>query len=280
MKRVLLRLLNNEIENEVLEFKEAKNSFDKNKLGKYFSALSNEANLNNKQYALLIFGVDDGKNIVGTTINDKTLNEYKLEIYNNTNPSIEFTDIFHIDINDKNVLIFKIPASPNGIPIAWKGHYYGRSGESLVALNLEELERIRSQDNIYDWSKNIIDIASISDLSIEAIQLAKRQFGVKNPHLKKQIESWDNSIFLNKAKITINNKITNTAILLLGKSESEHFISPAVAKISWILTDRDNIERDYEHFSCPFLLNIVICKMVLYFQMKLIVLSHLLFVRH
>ena len=280
MKRVLLRLLNNEIENEVLEFKEAKNSFDKNKLGKYFSALSNEANLNNKQYALLIFGVDDGKNIVGTTINDKTLNEYKLEIYNNTNPSIEFTDIFHIDINDKNVLMFKIPASPNGIPIAWKGHYYGRSGESLVALNLEELERIRSQDNIYDWSKNIIDIASISDLSIEAIQLAKRQFGVKNPHLKNQIESWDNSVFLNKAKITINNKITNTAILLLGKSESEHFISPAVAKISWILTDRDNIERDYEHFSCPFLLNIVICKMVLYFQMKLIVLSHLLFVRH
>ena len=31
-------------ENEVVEFKEAKNSFDVNELGKYFSALSNEAN--------------------------------------------------------------------------------------------------------------------------------------------------------------------------------------------------------------------------------------------
>ena len=31
-------------ETEVVEFKEAKNSYDFNKLGKYFSALANEAN--------------------------------------------------------------------------------------------------------------------------------------------------------------------------------------------------------------------------------------------
>lgn len=31
-------------ENEVVEFKEAKNTYDFIKLGKYFSALSNEAN--------------------------------------------------------------------------------------------------------------------------------------------------------------------------------------------------------------------------------------------
>jgi len=32
-------------ENEIVEFKEAKNTFDFRKIGKYFSALSNEANL-------------------------------------------------------------------------------------------------------------------------------------------------------------------------------------------------------------------------------------------
>ena len=62
--------------------------------------------------------------------------------------------------------------------------------------------------------------------------------------------------FLNKAKITINGKITRTAILLLGKSESEHYITPAVAQISWILRDRDNIAKDYEHFHCPLLLSV------------------------
>lgn len=56
----------NRIENEVVEFKEAKNDFDSSKLGKYFSAISNEANLKRKAYGWLIFGVEDKKHqIVG-----------------------------------------------------------------------------------------------------------------------------------------------------------------------------------------------------------------------
>ena len=38
-------------ETEVVEFKEAKNDFHFDKIGKYFSALSNEANLCGKPYA-------------------------------------------------------------------------------------------------------------------------------------------------------------------------------------------------------------------------------------
>jgi len=69
-----------------------------------------------------------------------------------------------------------------------------------------------------------------------------------------EIASWDDITFLNKARITIRGKITNTAIVLLGKEESEHLISPAVAKIKWILRGQDNIERDYMIVSCPFVL--------------------------
>ena len=46
-------------ENEVVEFKKAENSFDFGDLGKYFSALSNEANLRDKGFAWLVFGVHD-----------------------------------------------------------------------------------------------------------------------------------------------------------------------------------------------------------------------------
>lgn len=69
------------------------------------------------------------------------------------------------------------------------------------------------------------------------------------------VDSWDDLTFLNKAKLTIGRQITNTAILLLGRNESDHFISPTVAKISWILKDDKNIEKDYEHFRPPFILN-------------------------
>ena len=43
IKKILLSLLQNN-ENEYVEYKEAKNNFDFNDLGKYFSALSNGAN--------------------------------------------------------------------------------------------------------------------------------------------------------------------------------------------------------------------------------------------
>lgn len=45
-------------ENEVVEFKRADNDYDTDKIGEYFSALSNEANLRNVEQAWLIFGVD------------------------------------------------------------------------------------------------------------------------------------------------------------------------------------------------------------------------------
>ncbi|MBQ7422888.1 MAG: hypothetical protein IJV27_12225 [Prevotella sp.] len=46
-------------ENEVVEFKKAENNFDFDDLGKYFSALSNEANLRGREFAWLVFGVED-----------------------------------------------------------------------------------------------------------------------------------------------------------------------------------------------------------------------------
>ncbi|BAS67049.1 RNA-binding domain-containing protein [Bathymodiolus septemdierum thioautotrophic gill symbiont] len=253
---VLKRLLTESIETEVLEFKTARQSFDKHTLGKYFSALSNEASLSNKSYAWLIFGVNDDHDIVGTQITEQTLNKYKLEIKSNTSPMLNFTNIHRVDVEGKQVLMFQIPSALKGVPTAWKGHYYGRDGESLGALNMEELERIKRQNIAFDWSAKTVDNAEIKDLSTEAIALAREQFLIKNPNLVTEINSWDDTKFLNKAKITINGKITTTAILLLGKPESEHFINPAVAKISWILKDRDNLEKDYEHFGCPLLANI------------------------
>lgn len=46
-------------ETEWLEFKEAKETFGFDDLGKYFSALSNEANLKHQHSSWLIFGIND-----------------------------------------------------------------------------------------------------------------------------------------------------------------------------------------------------------------------------
>lgn len=246
------------IENEVVEFKEAKNGYDFNKIGKYFSALCNEANLKNKRSAWLVFGVKDtDKRIVGSQFRTSRadLDSLKAEVANHTTGRVTFMEIYEVAETEGRVILFEIPAAPKGIPIAWQGHYYGRDGEELNALNLEEVERIREQARGEDWSAAIIDAASIEDLSPDAILKARESYLRKNQHLAEEIVTWNDETFLNKAKVCIKGKITRTAILLLGKSESEHFINPATAKISWILRDKDNIEKDYQHFTCPLILN-------------------------
>lgn len=153
------------------------------------------------------------------------------------------------------MIMFQIPAAPQGIPIAWEGHYYGRDGESIGALNLQEFEQIRNQGTQYDWSAQICEGAMIDDLAQAAIAKGRQNYKEKYPAKAMEVDGWDDITFLNKAKVTIQSKITRAAIILLGKDESEHFLSPSVATITWVLKDEKNIEKDYEHFGPSFLLN-------------------------
>lgn len=246
-------------ETEVVEWKEAKNGFDFRKLGKYFSALSNEANLKNKKSAWFIFGIKDNKDIIGTTYrkNRVYLDSLKSEIAQKTITNISFVEIYEIEKEGKRIILFEIPPAPQGIPIGWEGHFYARDGEVLTSLGIKKIERIRNQKKQKDWSMEICYEASITDLDLGAIKKAKQGFITKHPKIfKKEVQQWDTITFLNKAGLTINGQITRATIILLGKSESEHFISPGTTKISWILKDQNGIEKDYEHFACPLILSV------------------------
>jgi ATP-dependent DNA helicase RecG len=244
-------------ETEVFEFKEAKNTYNFNDIGEYFSALSNEANLKNIDGAWLIFGVADKKRaIVSSNFrkNRKDLDSLKKEIADQTTGRTTFIEIYELILPEGRIIMFHIPSAPKGIPIAWKGHYFARDGESLVALNPEKYERIRKQVIEEDWSAVICPDATIEDLDPLAIAKARENFKVKNPNKVSEINLWNDEIFLNKAKLTIKNKITRTAIILLGREESEHFVSPADIKIRWILMDSKGNKKDWKIESCPFLL--------------------------
>lgn len=244
---------------EIVEFKKAQNGFGNEELGQYFSALSNEANLKSVPHGWLVFGIDnDTYNPIGSNYKPtrQALDAMKKKIADQTTNRITFEEIYAFKYEGKRVVMFQIPAAPQGIPVAYQGHYYGRDGESLVALNIQEIEHIRNQGKENDWSKMIVGDATIDDLDPKAITKARDKYIEKHPDLKDEVPTWDNKTFLDKAKITLKGKITNAAIVLLGKEESEALISPAVATIRWILKDRDGIERDYQIFHCPLILGI------------------------
>jgi len=198
LRQILQQLRNLTAENEIVEFKEAKNGYDFSKLGKYFSALSNEANLKGNPHAWLVFGVENKKHaIVGSQYRPqrKDLDSLKSEIAGKITNRITFIEIYELIFPEGRVVMFQIPAAPKGFPIAFDGHYYGRDNEELSPLNLEEIERIRAQATTEDWSSGIVRDASMVDLDDEAIALARKNFKNKFPEKAEEVDGWNDITF-------------------------------------------------------------------------------------
>jgi len=246
-------------EDEVVEFKEADNDYDKNKIGKYFSAISNEANLKGFQFGWLIFGVrNKDKKILGSDYRKaRGLDVLKHEISQATTGGISFIDIHEVypvaDGEEKRVIMFQIPAAATAIPTGWHDHFYGRNGESLGALSVEELDRIRGQEK-KDWSKQIVENATMESLCKEAILIAREEYKrrMNRSHISEETDAMSDKEFLVKHKLIIDNKVTNAAMILLGKSEHDYMLS-APPQIMWRLYGSDGNDKDYEIFGIPFL---------------------------
>ena len=244
-------------ESEVIEFKEARTNYSFNDIGKYFSALSNEANLRGLQEAWLVFGVSDDKRYVGTEFRKQgNLQNLKKEIVNGTNERLTFLEIDELTIEKCRVIAFQIPPAIRGIPTTWQGAAYAREHESICPLPMNKVDLIRSQIGM-DWSKEIVEEATIEDLDEEAIKKARELFSKRQNDRKKAQEVLRNLSdieVLNKAGITIKGKITRTALLLLGKSEAKYFFDGFIPRITWTLYNADNSVKAYEHFDIPMLL--------------------------
>lgn len=247
-------------ESEVVEFKKAENNFDFDDLGRYFSAMSNEANLRGLDFAWLIFGYDEKKHeIVGTSYKngEGALNNLKHDFSQHTTDGQTFREIIPIEVDGKRILMFKIPASPRNIVMKWKGIAYGRDGESLKPLNQSKQDEIRRQTPAPDWSAEIVPNATIDDLDEVAIAKARKMFKKVHSRISaEEVNRWSTEEFLSKCELMVNGKLTRAAIILLGKMFSDSKLRPAVAEVTWTLRDEKQDVVDYEHFSVPFILTV------------------------
>ncbi len=258
---LLETLLGNSEEQNWLEFKtnvaKTRASVTPEGIGEYISALSNSACVFNKDYGYLILGIEDKTyNVVGTNFKPTQLKignqDFELWLRTLLNPKISF-EIFEFSYQNKPVVIFRIPAT-KAEPVNFRNKPYIRINSQKTDLkNYPDYVRqiYNSQE---DWSAKIIEVADISDLDEEALKLARTKFRDKsiNESFYPEIDKWNEKTFLDKAKVTINGKITRTALILLGKPESTHYLLPSVSEITWKL---DTDQKAYEHFNLPFFLN-------------------------
>lgn len=252
----LLHSLIERWESEVVEFKRGGKGFSTSDLGKYLSALANEANLRACESAWLVFGIDDKtRRILGSEYRQAPgeLDKLKMQIADGTEPSITFRDIHELETPEGRVLLFEIPPAPMGMPIAWQGHYFARAGESLTGLGLDKQDAIRRQTDATDWSVQLVPNATLDHLDPAAVSKARESFAKKyaNRFEPDEVMGWPLATFLDRAKLTLDGKVTRAALLLLGKEEAAPLLSPHPAQLTWKL---EGPERAYQHFAPPFLL--------------------------
>jgi len=236
-----------------LEFKQNYNNHED--IGEYISALSNGACIEDKQYGYLVWGIKDGTHqITGTffKISKSKHGNQDLELWLRTylHPKIHF-EIFEFQHEGKNITLLRIPPA-KGEPTHFQRKAFIRINSHKTDLHNHPALVRKIYNSQEDWSSKICKEATMKDLEPQALRIARNNYAARNVRFKEEILMWDNATLLDKMKISINGKITNSAILLLGKPEAARLLLPHIAQITWKL---DTEEKAYEHFEPPFLLN-------------------------
>ncbi len=242
-------------ESRFLEFKSNYQNADK--LGKYISALSNGACLDNKEMGYLYFGVEDETmELKGTTFDAsriKAKGNQDLELYlrQYITPRINFKIEEFYDTDGKRFVTFVIPAAKEE-PTCFMNIPYVRVDSSVTDLRpyTDWMRTIYNSQK--DWSAEIVTDATIEDLDQDAIAKALEGYCQRFPEKAGDAVHWDTATFLDKAKVTIDGQITRAALLLLGKEESAHHLN-YISQIVWRLrTDKENAGDLY---TIPYLLS-------------------------
>lgn len=255
-KNIIQELANKPKEEGWFEFKENK-SLSNSEIGEYISALSNSACLTKQPFGYLIWGINDNTHeIIGTSISLKNRKEGNVELEFwlniNINPKIDFSIHEFEYKEDTKITLIKVAAAKLQ-PVSFKGVEFVRVDSNKTKLKTFPEKERKIWNSSSDWSEQIIDVLTIEDLDEEAVKLAKDSFKQRNENKPyyKDIDNWSVETFLDKAKITTDGKITNTAVILLGKSETKRFINNNLL-IVWVYIDEHGLKKHSEIFEPPF----------------------------
>lgn len=216
------------------EFKSLKNEFcgkEKDDVISYVSALSN------MEGGHLVIGVaDETLDIVGTDTYNYDVNKAKLRLTDqcaNLPSEGLWIEEFKTDDSNKTVWVIHVPKHMKRRPVYAHCKAWQRMNDSLVELTDSRLRTILDeQEPIYDWTAQVIENASLNDLDPDAVNLAREGYKQRYPKFANECDTWSDQTFLDKAGLTIDEQITRTTLLLVGKEEKVHKLNH-IAQIVW-----------------------------------------------
>jgi ATP-dependent DNA helicase RecG len=188
-----------------LEFKEAKQSYQFDKLVEYCVALANEGG------GTIILGVTDRRprRIVGTAAFAEP---------GRTEAGLHERLVHRIPVEELRtaegrVLVVQVPARLPGTAWQIDGRYLKRAGDELAALSDAELRVIFAETGP-DFSAEACPRASMSDLSPEAIGAFRSRWAATTRDERKT--RWSDEQTLANAELIVDGRLTYSALILFG----------------------------------------------------------------
>jgi len=188
-----------------VEFKSATGGFHFEELVKYCVAIANEGG------GKVVLGVTDKRprRVVGTRAFSEP-GRTEAGLFEALRQRIPVEEIVH---EGHRVLIIHVPGRLPGTAWQYKGSFWMRAGDALVAMTDDQLRRIHDETGP-DFSAEICPRATLDDLDSEAIEAFRMRW-----HRKVQVESLLQSPgdqLLRDAELVTEAGVTYAALILLG----------------------------------------------------------------
>lgn len=239
-----------------VEFKKAENNFSYNGEGKtqpkerrkcilgYVVALCNENG------GRLVFGMHDAypHEVVGTNYSTNAIGQLESRIYNDIGIRPYIYELY--DNDGKRVLVIEVPSRPIGKMFKFEDVALMRVGEELRPMDDKTYISI-IQEQEPDFSEQICQTVSFEDLDPVAIATLKEKYAIKqhNP----SFTSLKDEQALSDLKLINNGKVTNAAVLLVGKEEVINRVFPQAKVMLEYRTKESQIEfNSRKTFGQPF----------------------------
>jgi ATP-dependent DNA helicase RecG len=196
-------------EGEHLEFKEAKKSFHFETLVKYCAALANEGG------GKIILGVTDKRprSVVGSQA-FKQPERTRSGLIEQLHLNFDFSIVNH---PEGRVLIFHVPTHPIGNPVKYKGIYWQRQGDSLIAMSEDRLRAVFAEAG-HDFSADICASATMNDLDTMAIENFRKRWINKSGN--QGLTTLTREQLLNDAEALVDGGLTYAALILFGSRKA------------------------------------------------------------
>ena len=186
----------------------------------YVTALCNEGG------GRMVIGMHDKHphQVTGTKQNENALGELESNIYRDSDIRTMVYELYEDEANKSGrVLVIEVPSRPIGKVYKFEDVPLMRVGEDLLPMDDKTyLSIIQEQEP--DFSEQFCDEATFDDLDPEAIKVMKEKYAKKqeNP----SFTALDDMQALSDLNLIVGNRITNAAVLLVGKEAFVNKVFP------------------------------------------------------